>query len=241
MFFKIPQTVISQHSSYPVLYQRSLEIASPVFSGSSQYSCITQLPLIISSPDAPRGTISPVEGSTTLAYGYNQTVSQCCHVNVQIKVVWERGIPQCGSWYSQQYLTSGPHCLVGIPKMWRGYSQLFHKLSVYTCWLWIFRKKKCYLQKVHDTQVLTVISFMFMSVCSLFKISGGQGEPAMMPEHQNKDNSNVGFEHICKHSTVCVCVCVCLHLNVLPASIDDKSYLCKSGWLSMSVNIVGVP
>lgn len=54
-------------STHPVLYQPSLLMHSSVFSLSFQYSSITQYPRIIISPGVPRGTISLVTGSTTLA------------------------------------------------------------------------------------------------------------------------------------------------------------------------------
>lgn len=44
--------------------QRAASMTSAVRSGSSQYPSITEYPRVHSSPGVPRGTVSPVAGST---------------------------------------------------------------------------------------------------------------------------------------------------------------------------------
>lgn len=83
--------------------------------------------------------------------------------------------------------------------------------------------------------LLTVISFMFMFVLSFLKISAGHGAPPMRPGRRGCCQW-LSRKHVCF-----VFFGQSYGLSgVLPASTDEKSYLCKS-WLTMSVNIVGVP
>lgn len=96
-------------------------------------------------------------------------------------------------------------------------------------------------EKAQDMQTPTVISFMFRSVFSFLTISGGHGEPAMIPKAHQADKGASNNVQTLLHNNTKVCTTQFGPSNFLPHSSDDKSYLCKPGWLSMSVNIVGVP
>lgn len=74
-----------------------------------------------------------------------------------------------------------------------------------------------------------------MSVFSFLKISGGHGAPPMRPETAAHRRGRRQTSHQSQNIFI-----VFLCSDLLPASTDDKSYLCMS-WLTKSVNIVGVP
>ena len=78
---------------------------------------------------------------------------------------------------------------------------------------------------------------------TFFATSGGHGEPATMPVMHNQPmtlvtHHNPGFQMVL-HSTQSW---IKMKWNsLLPASTEDKSYLAKWGFPSMSIYMVGVP
>lgn len=77
---------------------------------------------------------------------------------------------------------------------------------------------------------------MFISALSFLKISGGHGEPAMIPKNSSAlmRRLHILAKHVTKFMSY-------YYSKVLPVSTEDKSYLFTYCWLSMSVNMVGVP